>query len=148
MKLMQMVLKLILKGMEKEMSMEKTKDEVIFDGDPNLKNCGHYKKDTPHKDIGLQKFRIPVRLIVDANFIVVSKNLPRAKELLQNVKKITDITFGDQYEVDIVHDALQMSWEVRNEEIDLDVRLIAQPQSRTQKDDPGKEISRQFFSPG
>ena len=81
--------------------MEKTKDKVIFDGDPNLKNCGHYKKDTPHKDIGLQKFRIPVRLIVDANFIVVSKNLPRAKELLKNVsKKIKDIEFGDQYEVD------------------------------------------------
>ena len=65
------------------MKMEKTKDKVIFDGDPNLKNCGHYKKDTPHKDIGLQKFRIPVRLIVDANFIIVSKDLPRAKELLQ-----------------------------------------------------------------
>ena len=67
--------------------MEKTKDKVIFDGDPNLKNCGHYKKDTPHKDIGLQKFRIPVRLIVDANFIVVSK-------------KIKNIDFADQYDTD------------------------------------------------
>ena len=81
--------------------MEKSKDKVIFDGDPNLKNCGHYKKDTPHKDIGLQKFRIPVRLIVDANFIIVSKDLPRAKELLSNVyKKIKNIDFGDQYDTD------------------------------------------------
>ena len=32
-------------------------DKVIFDKNPNLKNSGHYKKDSPHPEIGLQKFK-------------------------------------------------------------------------------------------
>jgi len=83
-----MMVKIII-GKKKEMQMEKTKDKVIFDGDTNLKCCGHYKKDKPHKDIGLQKWRYRKRFIVDADFLVVAKNKERADELFNSVAKNT-----------------------------------------------------------
>ena len=78
--------------------MEKTKDKVIFDGDINLKCCGHYKKDKPHKDIGLQKWRYRKRFIVDADFLVVAKNKARADELFNSVANIKNIDFKDECE--------------------------------------------------
>jgi len=75
--------------------MEKTKDKVIFDGDINLKCCGHYKKDKPHKDIGLQKWKYRKRFIVDADFIVIAKNKERADELFSGVANIKNIDFKD-----------------------------------------------------
>ena len=96
--------------------MEKTKDKVIFDGDFNLKNCGHYKKDNPHKNIGLQKWRYTKRFIVDASFIVVAKHKLRADHLVENVADIKNIDFKDECEV---HD---LKIDIGSEECQIETR--------------------------
>tara|TARA_R110002051_G_scaffold307761_1_gene378995 strand:+ start:430 stop:945 length:516 start_codon:yes stop_codon:yes gene_type:complete len=73
------------------------KDKVIFDGDPNLKNSGHYKKDSPNQEIGLQKFKKRVTYIIEVEYTGIGKTENQADENIDAHCGIQNIQFEDGY---------------------------------------------------